>query len=251
VLAGPGRGILGRMVSRIEVAALPAEALLIPSDCYIVIDVIRATTTIATLFARGVGSLVVSDSLEQARIRAAAEGRLLFGEVGGLPPDDFDYGNSPSVAASLSLGGSTAMLYTTNGTTALCELAGNGATVIAGALANLTAVVSAAGAFETVTLVCAGGNRGTRFGLDDFAAAAAFIHPLVERFPSAELGDMALLASETKEIERLVLGSHHAGIIRGLGLARDLDFALTRDSSLAVPAVTAHGIGWALLEDAR
>ena len=62
---------------------------------------------------------------------------------------------------------------------------------------------------------------------------------------------MALLASETKEIERLVLGSHHAGIIRGLGLARDLDFALTRDSSLAVPAVTAHGIGWALLEDAR
>ncbi|MCC7088311.1 MAG: 2-phosphosulfolactate phosphatase [Chloroflexi bacterium] len=238
------------MVSRIEVAAIPAEALLIRADCYVVIDCLRATTTIATLFARGLTDLVVTDDLEQARIRGGAEGRVLFGEVGALPPEDFDYGNSPVEAAGLNLAGARGLLYTTNGTSALCALAGRGM-VVAGALANLDVVTGFCQPFETVALVCAGEARGTRFGLDDFAAAAEVVHGLLARNPGAALGDLALLASQTGELDRLISESKHAGVMRQLGLGADLDFALQRNSSLAVPAVTAHGQGWALLEDRR
>lgn len=238
------------MVSRIEVAAIPAEALLIRADCYVVIDCLRATTTIATLFARRLTDLVVTDDLEQARIRGAAEGRVLFGEVGGLPPEDFDYGNSPVEAAGLNLAGERGLLYTTNGTTALCALAGRGV-VMAGALANLEAVTGACQRFETVALVCAGEARGTRFGLDDFAAAAAMVTGLLERNPAAALGDLALLGSRTSELDRLISESKHAGTVRQLGLGADLEFALRRDTSSAVPTVTAYGQGWALLEDRR
>ncbi|MBE0610315.1 MAG: 2-phosphosulfolactate phosphatase [Dehalococcoidia bacterium] len=238
------------MVSRIEVAAIPAEAPLIRADCYVVIDCLRATTTIATLFARGLTDLVVTDDLDQARIRGAAEGRVLFGEVGGLPPEDFDYGNSPVEVAGLNLAGARGLLYTTNGTTALCALAGRGA-VVAGALANLEAVTGACQPFETVALVCAGEARGTRFGLDDFAAAAEVVNGLLARNPGAALGDLALLASRTGELDRLISESKHAGTVRQLGLGADLEFALRRDTSSAVPTVTAHGQGWALLEDRR
>ncbi len=247
-IAGVGDAL--PMVSRIEVAAIPAEALLIPADCYVVIDCLRATTTIATLFARGLTDLVVSDDLEQARIRGAAEDRLLFGEVGGLPPDDFDYGNSPAEAAELRLDGQRALLYTTNGTTAICVLANRG-TVIAGSLANLSAVIGACEQFKTVALVCAGEARGNRFGLDDFGAAAWFVQELARRNPGAELGDLALLAARSTALDRLILDSGHADETRRLGLERDVHFALRHDTSGAVPTVTAHGQGWALLEDRR
>lgn len=238
------------MVSRIEVAAIPAEALLIPADCYVVIDCLRATTTIATLFARGLADLVVTDDLEQARIRAAAESRVLFGEVGGLPPEDFDYGNSPAEAAELTLAGARGLLYTTNGTTALCALAGRGV-VMAGALANLDALTRACQPFAVIAVVCAGEARGTRFGLDDFAAAAALVKGLLERNPEAVPGDLALLASRTGELDRLISESKHAATVRKLGLGADLEFALRYDTLQAVPTVTAHGRGWALLEDRR
>ena len=246
--ATPAWGILSFMVSHIDIAAIPAEALSIPSDCYVVIDCIRATTTVATLFARGMESLLVTDDLELARFRAAAEDRLLLGEVGGLPPDDFDYGNSPAAASTLALAGTRGVLYTTNGTTALCVLAGNGAAVIAGALANISAVSAAVKPFGTVTLVCAGGGGGVRFGLDDFAAAAEFVHVIRRESPDAEPGDLALLASRLEAVDSLVLESHHAGVIRRLGLEDDLAFCIRRDSSDAVPVVTSHGKGWALLE---
>jgi len=235
------------MVSHIEVAAIPAEALLIPSDCYVVIDCLRATTTIATLFARGMTNLVVTDDLEQARIRGAAEERVLFGEVGGLPPDDFDYGNSPVEAAALALAGTRGLLYTTNGTTALCALAGRGV-VVAGALANLTAVVDAAVRYETITLVCAGEARGTRFGLDDFGAAAAFVSDLLARNAGQNSATWHSSPPGRDGLDWLITESRHAGTVRQLGLEADLAFALRRDTSRTVPTVTAHGQGWALLE---
>ncbi len=244
----PACRILSCMVSHIDIAAIPAEALNIPSDCYVVIDCIRATTTIATLFAQGMESLLVTDDLELARVRAAAEDRLLFGEVGGLPPDDFDYGNSPSAASAVPLAGIRGVLYTTNGTTALCVLAASGAVVIAGALANISAVCRAVNGFGTVTLVCAGGGGGVRFGLDDFAAAAAFVHAISRDSPGVQPGDLAILAGHLGDIDSLVLESHHAGVIRRLGLEDDLAFCIRRDSSDAVPVVTSHGKGWALLE---
>lgn len=118
---------------------------------YIVVDVIRATTTLCVLFERGCPRVAVAGSIAAARA-AAQRGRdatppdqpppLLAGEVGGLAPAGFDHGNSPVEFASLDLRGRTVIFATTNGTRALHACAG-GAAVLAGAFRNASAVARA------------------------------------------------------------------------------------------------------------
>lgn len=233
------------MPRSIDIAILPAEALELGADCFIVVDVLRATTTIATLFAAGLNDLLVMSGLDEARQRAAKEGRLLFGEVAGLRPDGFDFGNSPVEAAAASVAGRGAVLFTTNGAIALCGAAGRG-TVIAGALANLGAAAAYSRAFERVAVICAGNGRGKGFSLEDFAAAGAICRAIRDLDPGIETGDAANLAMGLNTAAA-ISGSHHASLIRNLGFEADIDFALQANTSHAVPVVSACGDGWALL----
>ena len=217
------------------------------ADCYVVIDVLRATTTIAVLFHRGLRRLRAVESVSKAR-EAREPGMLLLGEEGGLRPDGFDLGNSPVDASALDVRGREALHATSNGTIALCTTARLGVT-IAGAMANLTAVTAFCGRYERVVMVCAGNGGGTRFSLEDFAVAAAIVQGL-SASPGAALRDAAILASKTSELERLVLGSEHADVLRDLGLEADVRFASQRDSAPCVPRVTQYGEGWAVLEAA-
>ncbi|GAB4321843.1 MAG: 2-phosphosulfolactate phosphatase [Dehalococcoidia bacterium] len=256
--------MLRRMVRRIDLALLPSEAEAIPADCYVVVDVLRATTTIAVLFDRGLRDLVAVDDIDAARARAATEGRLLFGEVGGLTPAGFDHGNSPVEASGLDLRGRRAVLFTTNGTRALCAVAGRGA-VFAGALVNRAAIVDAASAFDRVCFVCAGTEEGRRFALEDFAAAAALVQGLARAHPGAETGDAAGLAMEVPGYEewiapslpqrvrgrstRFLAGSEHGRALARIGLAADINVAAQDDVSRAVPRVVEAGPGWARIEE--
>lgn len=235
------------MPGTLDIALMPAEALHMGADCFIVVDVLRATTTVATLFAAGLTDLLVMSDINEARRRAAAEGLLLFGEVHGVKPDGFDYGNSPLEASAAQVRGRAAVLFTTNGTAALCAVAGAGV-VATGALANLSTVAQHAYSFERVIVVCAGNGRGQRFSLEDFAAAGAICRAIRDLNPGRHTGDAANLAmglNTTAAIE----GSEHAGIIRKLGFDADIGFACQADTSSAIPVVTAHGDGWALLRD--
>jgi 2-phosphosulfolactate phosphatase len=245
--------MLQRMIRRLDVAMLPSEALAIETDCFVVVDLLRATTTAATLFAAGLDNLLVVDDVDRAREAARQSGELLFGEVGGLPPEGFDHGNSPIEAAAASVAGKGAVLFTTNGTLALCSLAPRGA-VLAGALVNAGAVASVAAGYDRVVVVCAGESRGLRFAQEDFLAAGVIARRLTALAPEVGVGDAAALAIRTAsgpDLQHLVRASHHARTLAALGLAADIDFALCEDTSLAVPAVVASGAGWALLQDAR
>lgn len=243
------------MPRQIDLAMLPAEAAAVDAALYILVDQLRATTTIATLFGRGLARLIAVADVDRARAVAARERALLFGEVGGLPPEGFDSGNSPAEAATMDLAGETAVLVTTNGTRALCCLASHG-TVAAGSLANLTAVVAFAATFERVCVVCAGNAYGARFALEDFGAAAAITALLAHHSPEAHLGDAARLAvaasgSPDLPVDAMTRGAAHAHAIAAIGLAADIDFSLVRDSSPALPLVTGCGDGWAELRDAN
>ncbi|MBE7517787.1 MAG: 2-phosphosulfolactate phosphatase [Thermoflexaceae bacterium] len=235
----------------IEVAATVAEALHIEARTYVVVDLLRATTTIATLFAAGLRELVAVSEIERAREWARREGCLLFGEVGGLPPPGFDYGNSPVEADAAPVRDGRAVLFTTNGTAALCALAGRGS-VMAGALANLDAVAREAAAFGEVAIVCAGEAGGRRFALEDFAAAGVIARRVEEHLPGARPGDGALLAMRcAPEVEELARASAHGRAMAALGFEGDISFALRADTSRAVPAISEWGAGWARLVDRR
>jgi 2-phosphosulfolactate phosphatase len=227
--------------------------------------VLRATTTIAAMFEGGVASITVVDDEVRARTLARASGAVLCGEVGGLAPDGFDYGNSPVELATAAIGGRDAVLFTTNGTRAFCGVAGKGA-VYAGALANLSAVATAVTAHESAVVVCAGNAGGRRFALEDFAVAAQVVHAVLALSAGAETGDAAGVALETWGYEnwiapglpqqtdrsaRALRSSSHGRRTAELGFASDIQFASRRDTSGAVPAVVAFGEGWARLEDRR
>jgi 2-phosphosulfolactate phosphatase len=249
-------------LKRIDVAVLPAEALALAADAYVVVDVLRATTTIATLFHRGLEDLLVVDDIEAARNAARDGGRLLFGEVGGVRPEGFDHGNSPVEAQSADVQGRSGVLFTTNGTTALCALGERG-TVYAGAPANASAIAQAAIPYECVAIVCAGTDRARRFALEDFAAAGLMVHVMQGVSRGVRLGDAAVLALRSAARPpggnrglnlpspgaQLIASSEHAQKTKSLGFGADISFATEIDTSTAVPMVVSCGPGWALLRE--
>src|SRR5215831_6981857 len=92
---------------------------------YVVVDVIRATTTLTVAFDRGCRRVLLAPDVETAQERARREsGRfLLGGEREGVAPSGFNLGNSPAEYARADLAGRELLFATTNGTRALraCE----------------------------------------------------------------------------------------------------------------------------------
>lgn len=110
---------------------------------YVVIDVIRATTTLCVLFEQGCRRVLVAPSVAAARDAARTDGAgaLLAGEVGGLAPPGFDYGNSPRELAAAEVAEREVIFATTNGTRALRACLG-GRAILAGAFRNAGAVTA-------------------------------------------------------------------------------------------------------------
>ncbi|MCA9186448.1 MAG: 2-phosphosulfolactate phosphatase [Pirellulaceae bacterium] len=112
-------------------------------QCAIVIDVLRATTCMATGLAHGVKQIIPVLEIDQARRMAGdlqTEGpALLGGERGGLPIDGFDIGNSPAQYATQRVRDASIVMTTTNGTRALhAALAAD--FLVAAAFVNLSSV---------------------------------------------------------------------------------------------------------------
>ncbi|MGH2487447.1 MAG: 2-phosphosulfolactate phosphatase [Ktedonobacterales bacterium] len=139
---GPGRSL------RLDVALTPA--ILTPmasglgSTVMVVVDVIRATTTLAVMFEQGCRRVLVAPDITAARAaRSLSPNALLAGEVNGAAPAGFDLGNSPAEIATFSLADREVIFATTNGTRALRACA-NARAVYAGSLRNAHAVCAAA-----------------------------------------------------------------------------------------------------------
>jgi len=158
------------------VAFLPSEVANLANSVCIVVDVLRASSTIVTLFERGCPRVLLAGSVSEGRRLAKEGGLLLAGERNGLPPVGFDLGNSPAELKGLDLATQVVVLTTSNGTAALRKVAGARA-VLVGCFTNAEACCRAALELAHRTgadliVVCAG-RRG-RFALDD-ASCAGFL----------------------------------------------------------------------------
>jgi 2-phosphosulfolactate phosphatase len=235
----------------LDVALWPGEQARQTPDAVIVVDLFRATTTIATLFSRGLRRLTACADITLARELRDETNAILFGEVRGLPPGDFDYGNSPVEAATLDIEGRDAVLFTTNGTAALV-LSAPESRVYAGSLANISALAREVSRLDSVRIVCAGNDGGRRVSLEDALGAGLIALAIVELSAECTASDnAALVIAATAGDDTLprILGSQHAITLRELGLDHDMEFALERDSSSALPIVTGWGEDWARLEN--
>ena len=147
---------------RVHVAFTPAEAEGAPTA--IVVDVLRATSTIVQALASGYRRVLCCAEVEEAvALRARLGEAVLGGERKAVAIPGFDLGNSPREFVEPL--GETLVLTTTNGTHAILAAAASAETVLVGSLLNLNAVASEARAGGDVEVVCAG-LQG-RFTIDD------------------------------------------------------------------------------------
>lgn len=139
----------------------------------IVIDMLRASSTICHALAAGAKCVVplleVEETLQLAR-QIGREYVVLGGERGGKIIDDFDLGNSPSEYTPQRVAGKMVLFTTTNGTRALAH-AREAAHVLIGAAVNRASVASAVCDTARVDILCAGTN-GEVTGEDILAAGA-------------------------------------------------------------------------------
>jgi len=168
---------------RIDVAFTPAEAAEAPTG--IVIDVIRATSTICQALASGYSRIFCTAEVEEARtLRSELGEGVLGGERDNVTIEGFELGNSPR-EYHMPLG-ETLILTTTNGTRAIVTAAVRCERVLVASLMNLTAVVAAVRAAGEDALVVCAGVQGT-LALDDAFVAGRIVHELPwERSDSAE-----------------------------------------------------------------
>jgi len=147
----------------VHVAFTPAEATAVPTG--IVVDVLRASSTIVQALESGYRRVLCCAEVEQAQaLREEIENAVLAGERRALRVEGFDFGNSPQ--DFLEPKAQTLILTTTNGTRAIVEAAADCDVVFVGSLLNLETVAAAARERgEDVEVVCAGVDG--QFALDD------------------------------------------------------------------------------------
>ncbi len=197
----------------------------------IVVDVIRATTTAARYLEAGARALVLAPTVEAAR-RLRQPGEVLAGEVGGLPPEGFDLGNSPREVAGVE--GKTVVMATTNGTRAVHALLGL-PYILLGSLQNAQAVALAArGLGEEVHLVCAG-KEGSP-GLDDLYTAGVIGKRLraLGAEPRGEMAHLALFLAENPPLP-VLKASEAARALERVGLEGDVAECARVDLHPTVP----------------
>jgi len=223
---------------------LPARAR--PETTAVVIDVIRATTTIVTAFGHGVRSVLPVASPEEARrARVATPDAVLAGERGGQRMAGFDLGNSPREFTREAVGGRDVILTTSNGTKAL-RAVGERRVVAIGAFLNRAAVADWLVARGKDALIVCSGYEGI-FSLEDSVCAGAIVDRAMAQAGELMLGDGArasqvLWTRYAPELSHLLPDTGWGRHVVSIGLGPDLELCAALDVTDAVPVMTAGRI---------
>jgi 2-phosphosulfolactate phosphatase len=211
----------------VHVAFTPDEAA--PAAVGVVVDVLRATSTIAQALASGYERVLCCAEIEDAvALRAELPDSLLGGEREAVRVEGFDVGASPR--EFLEPRARTLILSTTNGTRAILETARRCDEVLLGSLLNLSAVAGAVDG-EDVVVVCAG-FQGV-FALDDVYCAGRIVQLVTgERTHAADSADL-LARAFPNALEGL-----NARTYGPPGLEDDIAYCAQEDLLGAVPRLT-------------
>lgn len=185
-------------MARIAVHFLPSlvSSAALSDGAVVVIDALRATTTIVHALAAGalqVRPCLEVDEARQLAAKLAPSQVVLGGERQGIRIDGFDLGNSPTEYSANVVAGRTVIFTTTNGTRAMLHAAA-AKTILIGAFVNRRAIVDALADEPTIHLLCAG-TRG-EITREDVLAAGAIVDGLAPSGAGLQLNDQAVIARD-------------------------------------------------------
>jgi 2-phosphosulfolactate phosphatase len=207
----------------------------------VVLDVVRASSTIVAALASGARAVVPVATPDEARARSGrwAPGTVLVGgERGGAPPPGFECGNSPAEYSPERVRGRTVVFTTTNGTRALLTLDG-ARRVGVGGFVNAAAVTRwVASEPGDVLLVCAG-ERG-RFCLEDAVCAGLLVsrlEPIGGTLTDAARAARALWDRYARDLHAMLADATWAQALAAQGRGSDLPLCVALDVHDVVPVL--------------
>ena len=228
---------------RVDVAFTPAE---LPKGAaagrtVVVIDVLRATSTMVHALAKGARRIVPVTTVEEAVRKAEELGRdavLLCGERDCQRIRGFDLGNSPEEFTSERVAGRTLVMSTTNGTPALLAAAGSAERLV-GALLNAGAVAQRIAVAERDALILCSGREG-RFAYEDAFCAGLVLRRLRRLRPRVRTDDagraaLRLLGRGQGSPAPVLRRSAAARRLLELGLGQDVQFCAQVDLHDVLP----------------
>lgn len=231
---------------RVDVFFVPQEvsAADVANRVVAVVDVLRASTTIAVALANGARAVVPLATSEEVISRSKSLGSgaaKLAGERRSQAIAGFDFGNSPLEFTKEAVDGKTILMSTTNGTAAILAVQGARDVVVA-SYVNFSAVLSMLRAAlrggTDVAIVCAGHER--HFALEDAACAGALVRDILEKQTTAETNDAAQAAMVIDKkfatsLKKLFKTAAHGIALAEAGFGDDLVACAKVDSYPVIP----------------
>ena len=210
----------------------------VANSIVVVIDILRATTSMCVAFDNGVETLLPVLTVEECR-KYRKQGYLIAAERNGEQIEGFDFGNSPYSYMGPEIRGRKVAMSTTNGTHALnCARERNAKEIIIGSFANISILVDyLVERNENVLLLCSGWKD--RPNLEDTIFAGAMVKRLRGSFELYE--DTALIAETLFKManrrKRYYMhnSSHYHRIVYTLQIQKDVKYALRRDTHQVIP----------------
>ncbi|MDK2820614.1 MAG: 2-phosphosulfolactate phosphatase [Clostridia bacterium] len=206
----------------------------------IVVDVLRATTTITMALAEGCLEVIPVLTPEEAiamRTRLEDKRVLLGGERNSVKIPGFDLGNSPLECIKQKIKGKRLIMTTTNGTQAI-RRASNGKEIFLGAIVNAQAVAKrAAATSRDIGIICAGTRE--LFSIDDFFTAGLIVNYLLDN-GEFDLRDGALAAMEYYRFKNIspvevFRSCYHGKTLIEKGMEEDLIYCAKENLVNVVP----------------
>jgi 2-phosphosulfolactate phosphatase len=225
----------------VDVCFTPREVR--PADVAVVVDVLRATSTIVQALAAGYPRVLCCRSVATAR-SLRAPGRVLAGERDCVRVPDFELGNSPAAVAANGHHGEELVLATTNGSPAIVAASSAARRVLIGCLLNLGSVLDAIRAETAVTIVCSGTDG--RPALEDVYVAGRLVAALDgERSDAARVAER--VASAYPAPLEALAESEDGARLRATGQEPDIAWCARESSVGLVPEVSSADDGVAVV----
>lgn len=205
----------------------------------VIIDVFRATSTIASALFNGAKCVIPVDSVPKAIDISKSIGGIAAGERDGKIADGLEHGNSPLEYGREFIENKTLVLTTTNGTRLLqMALDKNADTIISGSFPNLSAVTDyLVGEKKDVILGCAGWKD--RFNLEDTLFAGAVISRVKKYFQihcdSSMMAEGIYEKNKNNLLEFAPNLTHYHRLVERFGLIEDIKYCLTNDVANVLP----------------
>ncbi|HEX7844983.1 MAG TPA: 2-phosphosulfolactate phosphatase [Chitinophagaceae bacterium] len=205
----------------------------------VIIDVFRATSTIASALYNGAKCVIPVDSVPKAIDISKNIGGIAAGERDGKVAEGLEHGNSPLEYGRDFIENKTLVLTTTNGTRLLQMALDKGAdTIISGSFPNLSAVCDYLVAEnKNVVLGCAGWKD--RFNLEDTLFAGAVINRIKDNFTihcdSSLMAETMFAKHKNNLVKYAPTLTHYHRLVERFGLIEDIKFCLTNDIANVLP----------------